>query len=160
MSKQTTTMKAAAFAELFGELDDLAKRLQASQEAITSLEAHLKEVREAETTKAAAELSAAADKFGKVTTQSVDNFVDVANEALAKFMARTEEIKTILDKPVSSTTTAKAPQKPLAMKKPEPKSMLDEKKYSLSQAIKWALFFYFITCIGGFFFATCVHIFG
>lgn len=102
MSKQVSTMNAAAFAELFGELDGLNGRVQASQEAMRQLEAHLKEVRESETTKAAKELSEAAEKFGKITTQSVDDFVGVANEALAKFMARTEEIKALLDKPLAT----------------------------------------------------------
>ncbi|MDM0029145.1 hypothetical protein [Variovorax saccharolyticus] len=39
----------------------------------------------------------AASRFDEVTTRNVDNFVGVANEALAKFIHRTNEIKAVLD---------------------------------------------------------------
>lgn len=157
MSKPPRTMHEAVFAELFGDLDGLSQRLKASQEAMTSLEAHLKEVREAETTRAAKELSEAAEKFGKVTTQSVDNFVDVANEALAKFMVRTVEIKEMLDKPL----TVKSPE-PLQAKKtqsppPQKSTVKDGEKYTLKQAIGWGILAYLVTCVLGFTFATVVQ---
>lgn len=64
-------------------------------------------VLESRTSEAAKQLEAATEKFSAVTTRNVDDFVSVANEALSKFMQRTNEIKTSLDK--LATTPAQAP---------------------------------------------------
>ena len=45
----------------------------------------------------AKQISVAADKFGAITTRNVDDFVAVANEALSKFIHRTNELKTVLE---------------------------------------------------------------
>lgn len=42
-------------------------------------------------------LNIAANKFEKTTTQNVDNFVDVANEALSKFIQKTRELTSLID---------------------------------------------------------------
>lgn len=47
--------------------------------------------------KIAADLSNAANKFERTTTQNVDNFVDVANEALSKFIQKTKELTSTID---------------------------------------------------------------
>ncbi|MDG5824319.1 hypothetical protein [Xylella fastidiosa] len=52
---------------------------------------------EKQTSEAAKQLEAATEKFNAVTTHNVDDFVSVANEALSKFMQRTNEIKSSLD---------------------------------------------------------------
>ena len=54
-------------------------------------------VLESERGKAAKDLNQATDQFQAVTTRSIDDFVSVANEALSKFITRTNEIKTALD---------------------------------------------------------------
>jgi len=54
-------------------------------------------VLESRTSEAAIQLEAATEKFNAVTTRNVDDFVSVANEALSKFMQRTNEIKISLD---------------------------------------------------------------
>ncbi len=54
-------------------------------------------VLESRTSEAAIQLEAATEKFNAVTTRNVDDFVSVANEALSKFMQRTNEIKSSLD---------------------------------------------------------------
>ena len=54
-------------------------------------------VLESRTSEAAIQLEAATEKFNAVTTRNVDDFVSVANEALSKFMQRTNEIKILLD---------------------------------------------------------------
>lgn len=45
----------------------------------------------------AGRIEAAAARFDEITTRNVDNFVSVANEALSKFIQRTNEIKAALD---------------------------------------------------------------
>ncbi|MCD8459807.1 hypothetical protein LPH44_12095 (plasmid) [Xylella taiwanensis] len=52
---------------------------------------------EKQTSEAAKQLEAATERFNAVTTHNVDDFVAVANEALSKFMQRTNEIKSSLD---------------------------------------------------------------
>jgi hypothetical protein len=64
--------------------------------------------------KIAPQLSRATDRFEAVTIRNVDDFVNVANEALSKFIQRTNELKTTLDaleragQGVTHTTTASA----------------------------------------------------
>jgi len=65
----------ALFSAAFEELDDLRKALA----------------------KIPVDVDASALRFQKITTQSVDDFVSVANEALSKFMQRTNEMKATLD---------------------------------------------------------------
>lgn len=70
-------------------------------------------VLESRTSEAAKQLEAATVKFNDVTTRNVDDFVSVANEALSKFMQRTNEIKSSLDNLAtksaqSATVTASA----------------------------------------------------
>lgn len=45
----------------------------------------------------ASSIGQVADRFNAVATRNVDDFVDVANEALSKFIQRTNEIKAALD---------------------------------------------------------------
>ena len=73
-------------------------------------------VLESRTSEAAIQLEAATEKFNAVTTRNVDDFVSVANEALSKFMQRTNEIKILLDnlaekpaQPVAVVASANAP---------------------------------------------------
>ena len=49
------------------------------------------------TSEAAKRLEFVTEKFNTVATRNVDDFVSVANEALSKFIQRTNEIKTTLD---------------------------------------------------------------
>lgn len=67
-------------------------------------------VLESRTGEAATHLASTTKEFNQVVTRSVDDFVAVANEALSKFMLRTSEIKTLLEKlgPVSIATPAVA----------------------------------------------------
>lgn len=60
-------------------------------------------VLESRTSEAAKQLDAATEKFNDVTTRNVDDFVSVANEALSKFMQRTNEIKISLDNLAATT---------------------------------------------------------
>ena len=73
-------------------------------------------VLESRTSEAAKQLEAATEKFNAVTTRNVDDFVSVANEALSKFMQRTNEIKSSLDslatKPVQAPTVAASASPP------------------------------------------------
>lgn len=66
---------AALFAAAFEELDGLSDRLS----------------------RIPTDIDASADRFQRVTTLAVDDFVSVANEALSKFMQRTNEIKALLE---------------------------------------------------------------
>jgi hypothetical protein len=68
-----------------------------------------------------AKLNVATDKFGDITTRGVDDFVSVANEALSKFIGRTNEIKALLE--ISQTlpptnSVASIPVVPNAKKEP------------------------------------------
>lgn len=63
------------FAVAFGELDELREKIA----------------------KIPSDIDVSANRFQKITTQAVDDFVTVANEALSKFMQRTNEIKGALD---------------------------------------------------------------
>ena len=67
-------------------------------------------VLESRTSEATKQLEAATEKFNAVTTRNVDDFVSVANEALSKFMQRTNEIKGLLDnlatRPAQAATVA------------------------------------------------------
>ena len=66
---------AALFSVAFEELDDLRKKLA----------------------QIPLDVDASASRFQKITTQAVDDFVTVANEALSKFMQRTKEMSATLD---------------------------------------------------------------
>ena len=91
------TAKDALLAELLGDMDQLLTRFDQSQKSMEELRASIQSSHEVKAGQAARELEAATVKFGEVTTRSVDDFVSVANEALSKFMQRTNEIKTSLD---------------------------------------------------------------
>lgn len=69
-------------------------------------------VLEKQTSEAAKHLSNLMLEFNAVTTRNVDDFVTVANEALSKFMQRTQELKATLDEMTSarnlSSTVAEA----------------------------------------------------
>ena len=91
------TAKDALLAELLGDMDQLLTRFDQSQKGMEELRASIQRSHEAKTGQAARELEAATVKFGEVTTRSVDDFVSVANEALSKFMQRTNEIRSSLD---------------------------------------------------------------
>lgn len=80
-------MNAALFAAAFEELDGLSDRLS----------------------RIPTDIDVAADRFQRITTQSVDDFVSVANEALSKFMQRTNEIKTALE-PLQQPVVVAAPE--------------------------------------------------
>lgn len=67
------------------------------------------------TDEAAKRLAGHTAKLGETMTQGVDDFVAVANEALSKFMQRTNEIKTLLD----LAKVAPASQKPAEARKVE-----------------------------------------
>lgn len=49
------------------------------------------------------DIDASSVRFQKITTQAVDDFVTVANEALSKFIQRTNELKATLDAIEKST---------------------------------------------------------
>jgi hypothetical protein len=66
---------AALFAAAFEELDGLSDRLS----------------------RIPTDIDASADRFQRITTLAVDDFVSVANEALSKFMQRTNEMKALLE---------------------------------------------------------------
>ncbi len=72
------------------------------------------------TDEAAQRLAGHTAKLGETMTQGVDDFVAVANEALSKFMQRTNEIKTLLD----SVKAAPANQRPVEVRKAEPPAYL------------------------------------
>lgn len=91
------TAKDALLAELLGDMDQLLTRFEQSQQGMEQLRAAIERGHEAKASQAARELEAATAKFGETTTRSVDDFVNVANEALSKFMQRTNEIKGLLD---------------------------------------------------------------
>lgn len=82
-------------------------------------------VLESRTSEAAKQLAMATDKFNAVTTRNVDDFVSVANEALSKFMQRTNELKTALNNiaPTPAPTVI-APAINSAVEKKEPPSSL------------------------------------
>lgn len=108
------TAKDALLAELLGDMDQLLTRFDQSQKSMEELRASIQRSHEAKAGQAARELEAATVKFGEVTTRSVDDFVSVANEALSKFMQRTNEIKGLLDNlatkpPQVATVAASAP---------------------------------------------------
>ena len=67
---------ATLFSVAFGELDDLRKNIA----------------------QIPVDIDASANRFQKITTLAVDDFVNVANEALSKFIQRTNEIKKLLDR--------------------------------------------------------------
>ena len=77
-------------------------------------------VLESRTSEAAKQLEAATEKFNAVTTRNVDDFVSVANEALSKFMQRTNEIKSSLDnlatKPAQAVAVAASASQPAPAK--------------------------------------------
>ena len=104
------TAKDALLAELLGDMDQLLTRFDQSQKSMEELRASIQRSHEEKAGQAARELEAATVKFGEVTTRSVDDFVSVANEALSKFMQRTNEIKGLLDnlatKPAQAATVA------------------------------------------------------
>lgn len=110
------TAKDALLAELLGDMDQLLTRFDQSQKSMEELRASIQRSHEVKAGQAARELEAATVKFGEVTTRSVDDFVSVANEALSKFMQRTNEIKGLLDNlaakpPQAVTVAAPAPTK-------------------------------------------------
>jgi hypothetical protein len=69
------TMREALAAQVLAEVDSLVARVEALPEQVSAAETRLK----------------------ATTTQSVDVFIGVANEALSKFIVRTNEIKATLD---------------------------------------------------------------
>ena len=108
------TAKDALLAELLGDMDQLLTRFDQSQKGMEELRASIQQSHDVKASQAARELEAATVKFGEVTTRSVDDFVSVANEALSKFMQRTNEIKGLLDNlatkpPQAATVAASAP---------------------------------------------------
>lgn len=81
--------------------------------------------------KVADQIGQAAEKFNRVATGQVDDFVTVANEALSKFIQKTNEIKVTIDSlPASSI---------------QPTPIAIEKSDSLNKWIWWALPAVFIT---------------
>ena len=100
------TAKDALLAELLGDMDQLLSRFETAQKDMAALQATTGLQRDEKTSQAARELEAAAAKFGQITTRSVDDFVAVANEALSKFIQRTNEIKELLDKPLAVAAPA------------------------------------------------------
>lgn len=121
------TAKDALLAELLGDMDQLLTRFDQSQKSMEELRASIQRSHEVKAGQAARELEAATVKFGEVTTRSVDDFVSVANEALSKFMQRTNEIKGLLDNlatksPQAATVAASAPA--LAPTKTSPRGNL------------------------------------
>lgn len=83
-------INAALFAAAFEELDGLSDRLS----------------------RIPTDVDASADRFQRITTQAVDDFVFVANEALSKFMQRTNEIKAALE-PLQQPIASAPPQPPI-----------------------------------------------
>jgi hypothetical protein len=83
-------INAALFAAAFEELDGLSDRLS----------------------RIPTDVDASADRFQRITTQAVDDFVLVANEALSKFMQRTNEIKAALE-PLQQPIALAPPQPPI-----------------------------------------------
>lgn len=69
--------------------------------------------------KIAVDLNNAANKFDRTTTQNVDNFVDVANEALSKFIQKTKELTAAID---SVKTLPREVKHDFGNKKNEPSS--------------------------------------
>lgn len=114
------TAKDALLAELLGDMDQLLTRFDQSQKSMEELRASIQRSHEAKAGQAARELEAATVKFGEVTTRSVDDFVAVANEALSKFMQRTNEIKGLLDnlatRPAQAATVAASAPAPAPSK--------------------------------------------
>lgn len=123
------TAKDALLAELLGDMDQLLTRFEQSQQGMEQLRVAIERGHEAKANQAARELEAATAKFGETTTRSVDDFVNVANEALAKFMQRTNEIKALLDK----QATAPAAAAPTAV----PSQHQPQQKEPSSKALKW-----------------------
>lgn len=123
------TAKDALLAELLGDMDQLLTRFEQSQQGMEQLRVAIERGHEAKASQAARELEAATVKFGETTTRSVDDFVNVANEALAKFMQRTNEIKALLDK----QATAPAVVPPAAV----PSQHQPQQKEPSSKALKW-----------------------
>ncbi len=79
-------INAALFAAAFEELDGLSDRLS----------------------RIPTDVDASADRFQRITTQAVDDFVSVANEVLSRFMQRTNEIKAALE-PLQQPVAIAAP---------------------------------------------------
>lgn len=113
------TARDALLAELLGDMDQLLTRFDESKQGMEELRASIERGHDARASQAARDLEAATAKFGEVTTRSVDDFVNVANEALSKFVQRTNEIKDLLDKPVLNASPAPAPM-PAEPTKKEP----------------------------------------
>lgn len=106
--------KDALLAELLGDMDQLLTRFDQWQKDMEELQASIQHSHDVRASQAVRELEAATVKFGEVTTQSVDDFVSVGNEALSKFIQRTNEIKDLRDNlatkpPQAATVPASAP---------------------------------------------------
>ena len=111
------TIHAALFSAAFSELDDLRKALEQIPKNIDQ----------------------SAIGFNKVTTQAVDDFVHVANEALSKFMQRTKEIIIILDKMEQQLGRQIGPQvSDAALAPPTPSAPSDDKNSNMTKAPWWA----------------------
>ncbi|MDQ1817801.1 hypothetical protein RBA41_31320 [Massilia sp. CCM 9210] len=95
-------LNAALFSAAFEELDGLSDRLA----------------------KIPTDIEATASRFQKITTEAVDDFVQVANEALAKFMQRTNEMKATLD----AMERLKAPETPPVLTPPPPAPLIAAKR--------------------------------
>lgn len=91
------TTREALLAELLGDMDRQLKEIEASSATLEALRLRLLDGYDEKASLAAQRLEKAAGAFEDVTTRNVDAFVSVANEALSKFVKRTNEIKDALD---------------------------------------------------------------
>jgi len=124
------TAKDALIAELLGDMDHLLTRFEQAQKSMEQLHAVIERSHDDRVGRAARDLEVATSNFGDVTTRSVDDFVNMANEALSKFMLRTDEIKVLLDKPVLLAPVASSPM-------PTPVLAQHPKKKPSSMALGW-----------------------
>ena len=100
------TAREALLAELLGDMDRQLKEIDASAATLEALRLRLLDGYDEKASLAAQRLEKAAGVFEDVTTRNVDAFVSVANEALSKFVKRTNEIKDALDSLNASSNKA------------------------------------------------------
>lgn len=96
------TAKEALIAELLGDVDALLRRVESLPGAIGEAEENTVK-KQGEMLK---EFERVTGRFNEVTTRSVDDFIEVANEALSKFKQRTGEIVTLLNSVSPARTVA------------------------------------------------------
>lgn len=123
------TGKEALLAELLGDAYQILERLESTKEGLEKAHADILNIRENTSQKAAKELEEATSNFRAASTQSVDEFIGVANEALSKFMLRTNEIKELLEKPLfqqlpQQSAQTVAPKQPQTQNKPDKLQLL------------------------------------